>query len=132
MTQATATVTATVTATEVERVSDWVIPVKNKVTGEIVYALQINKTQAEKDNFTEIYNAYVEKGVEVLTYNGKGEKPVYLVDATQRLKAQRVSATTEDMIAEMVALGVSEDVARLAIANAKAKKAQEKAEKAKS
>lgn len=109
--------------TEVTRQGDWVIPVL-KEDGAVVYALQINKTQEEKDNFATILQEYQEAGVEVLTYSGKNNLPVYLVDATQKIKKARVSASTEDMIAEMVALGVSEEVARQAIANAKAKKAK--------
>lgn len=123
-----ATATATVKATEVTRLGDWVIPVD--VNGTTVYALQINKTQAEKDNISEILQAYYDNGVEVLTYKGKGDKPVYLVDASKKLKATRSSASVDEMVAEMVALGVDENVARLAISNAKAKKA-EKAKAAK-
>lgn len=115
--------TTTIKATKVTRMGDWVIPVQGD-DGVTVYALQINKTQAEKDNIAEIYQAYVDNGVKVLTYNGKGDKPVYLVDATQKLKAQRASASVDEMVAEMVALGVDEMVARQAIANAKAKKAE--------
>lgn len=125
MTQAT----TTIKATTVTRMGDWVIPVQDD-DGNIIYALQINKTQAEKDNIAEIYQAYVDNGVKVLTYDGKGNKPVYLVDATQKLKAQRASASVDEMVAEMVALGVDEMVARQAISNAKAKKA-EKAKAAK-
>lgn len=128
MTQSTTT--TTIKATPVQRMGDWVIPVD--VNGTTVYALQINKTQAEKDNISEILQAYTDNGIDVLTYNGKGEKAVYLVDATQKIKAQRTSASVDEMVAEMVALGVDEMVARQAIANAKAKKAAEKAEKAKS
>lgn len=123
--------TTTIKATEVNKGGDWVKPIVTS-EGVTVYAVQINKTQAEKDNFAEIYKAYQDAKIEVFTYEGKGNKPVYLVDASKKLKASRTSASTEDMIAEMVALGVSEDIARQAVANAKAKKAQAKAEKAKS
>lgn len=117
--------TTTIKATTVDKGGEWVKPIVTS-EGVTIYAIQINKTQADKDNFAEIYQAYTDKGVTVYTYNGKGDKPVYLVDATQRLKAQRTSASVDEMVAEMVALGVDEMVARQAIANAKAKKAQAK------
>lgn len=116
-------------ATEVNRLGDWVIPVDKN--GETVYALQINKTQEEKDNLETILSEYQKAGVEVLTYAGKGGLPVYLVDATQKLKKQRVGIDTNALLQSMVASGMTQEQAQAVLANAKKIKEQAKAEKAK-
>ena len=114
-----------VNATEVTRLGDWVIPVDNN--GVTVYALQINKTQAEKDNLETILSEYQKAGVEVLTYNGKNDMPVYLVDASKKLKAQRANVNRDAIIETLIASGMTQEVAQATYAkmqeNVKAKKA---------
>ena len=110
--------------TGVTRLGDWVIPVdKNGVT---VYALQINKTQAEKDNLENILAEYAKAGIDILTYNGKNDNAVYLVDASEKLKAQRANVNRDAIVETLVASGMSEEVANATYAkmqeNVKAKK----------
>lgn len=110
----------------VTRQGDWVIPVLTD-DGKTIYALQINKTQAEKDNLDTILSDYQKAGVEVLTYKGKNDLPVYLVDATQKLKAQRANVNRDAIIETLVASGMTEELAQATYAkmqeNVKAKKA---------
>lgn len=98
MTQSTTTQSTIAT---VEKAGDWALPVKKK-DGSVVYALQINKTQEEKDNWDTIFAEYQEAGVEVLTYDGKGGKPVFLVDATQKLKKSRVGVKKLALISKLI------------------------------
>lgn len=119
-----------VNATEVTRLGDWVIPVDNN--GKTVYALQINKTQEEKDNFPTILKEYQDAGVEVLTYSGKGGLPVYLVEASKKLKKTRTGIQRDSMLDAMVASGMTREQASIVLENAKKLAEQKKAEKANS
>lgn len=113
--------TKTLPTVEAVKAGDWVLPVT--VDGVTVYALQINKSAEDKANIEAIHGAYVEAGIPVYTYSGKGGKPVLLVEATKKIKAQRTSASTESLIASAVAMfGVTEEQARAMVANAKANK----------
>lgn len=89
------------TITEVTRQGDWVIPVMKK-NGDVVYALQINKTQVEKDNWDTILSEYQNAGVEVLTYKGKNDNDVFLVNSTEKLHNKRVGVKKLAMISKLV------------------------------
>ena len=110
----------------VTRQGDWVIPVMTS-DNKTIYALQINKTQADKDNLDTILSDYQKAGVEVLTYNGKNDLPVYLVDATQKLKAQRANVNRDAIIETLVSSGMTQELAQATYAKmqetVKAKKA---------
>ena len=109
----------TLKTTKVTKAGDWVLPVLLD-DGTTVYALQINKSAEDKQNITELHQAYIDAGIEVYEYAGKNNNPVLLVDATKKIRSQRVGVLQSEFIAELVNAGVPQEVAELAYANAKA------------
>jgi hypothetical protein len=88
------------------KAGDWVLPIE--VNGEIVHALQINKSKEEKENITTILAEYTNVGVTVYEYAGKNNNPVLLVKATEKLKSQRSSVTRNAIIETLMQdLGVN-------------------------
>lgn len=108
MTQPT---TTTTNYTTVEKSGDWVLPVKKK-DGTIVYALQINKSKEDKENIDAIVSEYQKAGIEILGYKGKEDKLVLLVDATQKIRSQKVGVKTQKIITGLMAKGFTEEEAR--------------------
>lgn len=110
--------TTTPQITEAVKAGDWVLPIT--VNGATVYALQINKSKEDKANLDNILAEYAKAGVEVFTYKGKNDAPVYLVEASKKLKATRTSASTEKLVTSaMATFGCTEEQARAMVAMAK-------------
>ncbi len=78
------------------KAGDWVLPIS--VNGEIVHALQINKSKEDKENITSLLAEYANAGVTVYEYAGKNNNPVLLVKATEKLKTQRASVSRDAII----------------------------------
>ena len=94
-------VTSKVTIEEVKKGGDWVKPVI-KADGSTVYALPINKTKEDKANIEAILSEYASKGITVYRYNGKEGKEVLLVEASQKIRNDRVSAKALNLINKLI------------------------------
>lgn len=105
---------ATVKTTQATKAGEWVLPII--VEGATVYAIQVNKTIEDKENIDSILADYEKAGVPVYEYEGKGGKPVYLVEHSKRIKAQRMGATKRAQVDAMVAMGLTEEQALAVIA----------------
>jgi len=111
--------TTTQNIIEVSKGGDWVKPIVLK-DGSTVYALQINKSKDDKANIQNILADYASANIQVYKYTGKNDLDVLLVDATQKIRATRTSASNEKLVASAVEMfGVTEEMARAMIANAK-------------
>jgi predicted restriction endonuclease len=104
---------------------DWVLPVLD-TDGNQLLVSQINKTQAEKDDFATIFAEYQKAGVKVHYYMGKNDMPVFSVEQGKKLKAQRANVNRDAIIETLVASGMTQELAQATYAkmqeNVKAKK----------
>ena len=96
--------------TQASKGGEWVLPV---IVGDTtLYCVQINKTQAEKDDIENIMTQYNDANITVYEYEGKGGKPVYLVEKGQALKQARpLGEKKQAQYDALIAQGLTAEVA---------------------
>ena len=97
------------TTVQAEKAGEWVLPIL--VDGVTLYAIQINKTQEDKENIENILAEYYKHGITVYEYVGKNSKPVLLVEHDKRLKTTRIGKHKKAQLDAMVSLGLTEEQA---------------------
>lgn len=105
---------ATVKTTQATKAGEWVLPIL--VDGKTIYAIQLNKTQEDKDNIDNILAEYSKQGIPVYEYEGKNNKPVLLVEHSKRIKTTRIGKNKKAQLDAMLSMGLSEEQALAVLA----------------
>ena len=95
---------------QVEKNGDWALPVITE-TGETLFCVQINKTQAEKDDWANIEKEYSNANIQTYHYFGKNNGIVHLVEMGNKLKAQRANVNRDAIIETLIASGMTQEMA---------------------